>query len=209
MVLAVEGLAVAHVTLHMALRDVFGHLTTAAVLEKARLLDGLLRRLLGRQAAAGRGGAEPARQRRRPVRRRRRAASLRRPSAQAKAEGLDVSGPWPTDTLFVRARDGEFDGVVAMYHDQGHIALKLLGAAGRSTSAPACRSCGPAWPTARPTTSPAAASPTPAAWSKRRGWRRCWRGGGASGRREPAGVALSLRRRRPPRSRRRSTGAAA
>ena len=38
-----------------------------------------------------------------------------------------MSGPWPCDTLFVRARRGEFDGVVAMYHDQGHIALKLLG----------------------------------------------------------------------------------
>ena len=38
-----------------------------------------------------------------------------------------MSGPWPSDTLFVRARRGEFDGVVAMYHDQGHIALKLLG----------------------------------------------------------------------------------
>ena len=46
---------------------------------------------------------------------------------QAKSEGIDVSGPWPADTLFVRARRGEFDGVVAMYHDQGHIALKLLG----------------------------------------------------------------------------------
>ena len=34
--------------------------------------------------------------------------------------------PLPADTLFRRAADGEFDGVVAMYHDQGHIALKLL-----------------------------------------------------------------------------------
>jgi 4-hydroxythreonine-4-phosphate dehydrogenase len=40
---------------------------------------------------------------------------------------LDVSGPFPADTLMMRARDGEFDAVVAMYHDQGHIALKLLG----------------------------------------------------------------------------------
>ena len=40
---------------------------------------------------------------------------------------MDATGPWPSDTLFVRGRDGEFDGVVAMYHDQGHIALKLLG----------------------------------------------------------------------------------
>ena len=53
MVLAVPGLAVAHVTLHMALHDVFGRLTTGAVLEKARLLDGLLRRLNGRQPRLG------------------------------------------------------------------------------------------------------------------------------------------------------------
>ncbi len=45
----------------------------------------------------------------------------------ARQAGLNVTGPLPTDTLMVRARDGEFDAVVAMYHDQGHIALKLLG----------------------------------------------------------------------------------
>jgi 4-hydroxythreonine-4-phosphate dehydrogenase len=43
------------------------------------------------------------------------------------AEGLWLEGPLPTDTLMVRARDGRFDAIVAMYHDQGHIALKLLG----------------------------------------------------------------------------------
>ena len=47
--------------------------------------------------------------------------------AAAQAEGALCTGPWPADTLFLRARQGEFDGVVAMYHDQGHIALKLLG----------------------------------------------------------------------------------
>jgi 4-hydroxythreonine-4-phosphate dehydrogenase len=46
--------------------------------------------------------------------------------AAARAAGIQASGPLPSDTLFVRARNGEFDGVVAMYHDQGHIALKLL-----------------------------------------------------------------------------------
>src|SRR5439155_7138674 len=50
-----------------------------------------------------------------------------RPAVEAASgEGIDVSGPWPSDTLFARARAGEFDGVVAMYHDQGHIAMKLL-----------------------------------------------------------------------------------
>ncbi|KAB2845761.1 MAG: 4-hydroxythreonine-4-phosphate dehydrogenase PdxA, partial [Hyphomicrobiaceae bacterium] len=41
--------------------------------------------------------------------------------------GHDVSGPIPGDTVFVRAAAGEFDAVVAMYHDQGHIPVKLLG----------------------------------------------------------------------------------
>ena len=43
------------------------------------------------------------------------------------AEGHDVVGPLPADTLFLRASQGAFDGVVAMYHDQGHIPVKLLG----------------------------------------------------------------------------------
>jgi 4-hydroxythreonine-4-phosphate dehydrogenase len=45
----------------------------------------------------------------------------------AQQEGWDVHGPFPADTLMMRAAQGEFDAVVAMYHDQGHIALKLLG----------------------------------------------------------------------------------
>lgn len=47
--------------------------------------------------------------------------------AQCQAEGYPVSGPYPADTLFIRARDGDFDAVVTMYHDQGQIAIKLLG----------------------------------------------------------------------------------
>jgi 4-hydroxythreonine-4-phosphate dehydrogenase len=43
-----------------------------------------------------------------------------------RGEGLDVSGPFPADSLFVRARKGEFDAVVACYHDQGLIPVKLL-----------------------------------------------------------------------------------
>lgn len=45
----------------------------------------------------------------------------------AKAQGMDVSGPWPGDTVFGRARQGEFDVVVAQYHDQGLIPVKYLG----------------------------------------------------------------------------------
>jgi len=121
-----DGLGVVHVTLHMALREVFSHLTTAAVLEKIRLLDDLLTRLLGRRPRLGVAALNPH-------------ASdgglfgdeeqqLIQPGVAAAAqEGALVTGPWPSDTLFVRARAGEFDGIVAMYHDQGHIALKLLG----------------------------------------------------------------------------------
>lgn len=44
-----------------------------------------------------------------------------------RAGGIDASGPISSDTIFLRARRGEFDGVVMMYHDQGQIATKLLG----------------------------------------------------------------------------------
>ena len=37
----------------------------------------------------------------------------------AKDQGIDVTGPYPPDTIFLKARDGHFDAVVAMYHDQG------------------------------------------------------------------------------------------
>jgi 4-hydroxythreonine-4-phosphate dehydrogenase len=46
--------------------------------------------------------------------------------AALRAEGLDVVGPLPPDTVFYRAYRGEFDVVVAMYHDQGHIPMKLV-----------------------------------------------------------------------------------
>jgi len=47
--------------------------------------------------------------------------------ALARAKGLDVTGPWPGDTVFMRARNGEFDICVAQYHDQGLIPIKYLG----------------------------------------------------------------------------------
>lgn len=47
--------------------------------------------------------------------------------AQAQAQGINASGPWPGDTLFMRARLGEFDICVAQYHDQGLIPIKYLG----------------------------------------------------------------------------------
>jgi len=120
-----HGLGVVHVTLHMALHDVFRHLSTEAVLEKTRLLHGVMRQLCEhtpRLAVAslnphasdgGLFGHEE--------------KTIIAPAVeQARAEGIPVAGPFPGDTLFVRAQRGEFDGIVAMYHDQGHIPLKLL-----------------------------------------------------------------------------------
>jgi 4-phospho-D-threonate 3-dehydrogenase / 4-phospho-D-erythronate 3-dehydrogenase len=44
-----------------------------------------------------------------------------------RAKGIAIEGPVPGDTIFVKALAGQFDGVVAMYHDQGHVAVKTLG----------------------------------------------------------------------------------
>src|SRR5690606_2099660 len=119
------GLGVVHVTLHMAMRDVFEHVTQENVLEKCRLAHQAMRHLgvdtprIGVAALNPHGGEEglfgdeeiriiaPA-------------VDL------AQQEGLAVRGPFPADTLMIAARDGGYDAVVAMYHDQGHIALKLL-----------------------------------------------------------------------------------
>jgi 4-hydroxythreonine-4-phosphate dehydrogenase len=143
------GLAVVHVTLHTALRNVFGELTEEAILAKARLADRFMTRLM--RPAAGRASPQPPRRRKSDAARtadsrpRIGVCSLNphggegglfgdeelriiRPAVErGLAEGLRLEGPLPTDTLMVRARDGKFDAIVAMYHDQGHIALKLLG----------------------------------------------------------------------------------
>lgn len=125
MVLAVPGLAVAHVTLHMALRDVFRHLSQDAIREKARLLHDLLTRMLGRPPRlavaalnphASDGGLFGDEE-----------ATLIAPAVARCGPRDWTSGGRSPATPCSCARQGEFDGVVAMYHDQGHIALKLFG----------------------------------------------------------------------------------
>jgi 4-hydroxythreonine-4-phosphate dehydrogenase len=125
MMLYGEGIGIVHVTLHMGLRDVFAHLTVDNVLAKIRLAHAFLQHLHGVKPKiavcalnphAGEEGAfgdeEP--------------RVIAPAIARAAAESIGVSGPWPADTLFSRARRGEFEGIVAMYHDQGHIPMKLL-----------------------------------------------------------------------------------
>jgi 4-hydroxythreonine-4-phosphate dehydrogenase len=120
------GLGVAHVTLHQSLRSVFDDLTPEAIVSKCGLANSVMHRLGAERPRiavcalnphAGEEGLFGDEER-----------TIIAPAvAEARRAGLDASGPFPTDTLMLRARDGEFDAVVAMYHDQGHIALKLLG----------------------------------------------------------------------------------
>lgn len=120
------GLAVVHVTLHTAMRQVFDALTEDSVLAKARLADRFMHRLKGSRpriavCALNPHGGESGLFGKEEV-------QIIRPAVERGiAEGLDLVGPLPADTLMVHARDGKYDAVVAMYHDQGHIALKLMG----------------------------------------------------------------------------------
>jgi 4-phospho-D-threonate 3-dehydrogenase / 4-phospho-D-erythronate 3-dehydrogenase len=121
-----SGLGVVHVTLHMALADVFKHVSSDAVLAKARLIDRTMQAIDGVKPRigvcalnphAGEEGLFGDEEQR-----------IIAPAIEmARKAGLQIEGPLPADTLMVRARDGEFNAVVAMYHDQGHIAIKLLG----------------------------------------------------------------------------------
>jgi 4-hydroxythreonine-4-phosphate dehydrogenase len=116
----------ARVTSHVPISGVAALITTENVLRGLRLTDGAMRAagfaapriaVAGLNPHAGEGGnfgreeidqIEPA-------------------VALARAEGIVCSGPFPSDTVFVRANKGEFDAVLTMYHDQGQIAMKLLG----------------------------------------------------------------------------------
>jgi len=121
------GLGVVHVTLHVALRRVFDLLNVDSVAAKIRLADRAMRPLTeGRRPKiavsslnphAGENGLFGDEE-----------ITIIGPAVErTRGEGLDVSGPHPNDTLYHRALGGEFDVVVAMYHDQGHIALKTAG----------------------------------------------------------------------------------
>ncbi len=132
--LATPGLRVVHVTRHVPLREVAAHITRERVLETIRQTDEGLRGL-ALNAAEGMGIPHP-----------RLAVAALNPHGgdegllgreeievigpaveAARAEGIDVHGPIPADSVFFRAIRGEFDVVVAMYHDQGHIPVKTHG----------------------------------------------------------------------------------
>ncbi|MFD3942833.1 4-hydroxythreonine-4-phosphate dehydrogenase PdxA [Streptomyces sp. NPDC058579] len=131
MMMANDDLRVVLVTVHQSLRTAIDSLTTDHELEIIRLTD----RTLRAGHPKGRSGTRP-----------RIAVAAVNPHAgenglfgredldivepavrAARREGIDASGPWPADTVFMRARAGEFDAVVAQYHDQGLIPVKYLG----------------------------------------------------------------------------------
>lgn len=126
MLLMGKELKVIHVTTHVALRRVPDLVTRERVLKTIRLAQKTLEGLgqprgriavAGLNPHAGEDGLFGDEEQQHIV-----------PAIEAaRAEGLSVTGPLPADTLFSRARGGEFDIVVAMYHDQGHIPVKTLG----------------------------------------------------------------------------------
>ncbi|MEU8618892.1 4-hydroxythreonine-4-phosphate dehydrogenase PdxA [Streptomyces sp. NPDC048623] len=127
MMMANDDLRIVLVTVHQSLRTAIDSLTVARELETIRLADEALRRACGTTAPriavaglnphAGENGLFG-----------REDLDIIAPAVRAaRAEGIDASGPWPADTVFMRARAGEFDVVVAQYHDQGLIPVKYLG----------------------------------------------------------------------------------
>lgn len=121
-----EGLWNARVTSHIPLSAVAGTLTTQSILEELALADRCLREsglenpriaVAAINPHAGDGGNCGDDE-----------ITIIAPAVkEAIARGFNASGPYPADTVFVRARSGAFDAVLTMYHDQGQIAMKLMG----------------------------------------------------------------------------------
>ncbi|HWX63060.1 4-hydroxythreonine-4-phosphate dehydrogenase PdxA [Bradyrhizobium sp.] len=126
MMLAHGNMRVSHVSTHVALQDVPKRLTPERLRYVIDLTDKALRGLglerpkiavAALNPHAGEGGLFG-----------RQDIDVSEPTiAKAAADGLDVVGPVPGDTVFVKLRAAQYDAVIAMYHDQGHIPVKLLG----------------------------------------------------------------------------------
>jgi 4-hydroxythreonine-4-phosphate dehydrogenase len=126
MMLAHGPMRVSHVSTHVALEEVPKRLTPERLRHVVTLTHSALRDLgiaapriavAALNPHAGEGGLFG-----------RQDIEITTPAVAAfRAEGMNVTGPVPGDTVFVKLRAGQFDAVVAMYHDQGHIPVKLLG----------------------------------------------------------------------------------
>ncbi|HRA49332.1 MAG TPA: 4-hydroxythreonine-4-phosphate dehydrogenase PdxA, partial [Thermomicrobiales bacterium] len=125
MLLTGPNLRVVHVSMHVGLVEAIARVTTERVLDSIRLAAQACRALgiaepriavAGLNPHAGEGGLFG----------RQEIEQIAPAIALARAEGFQVSDPQPPDTVFLRATKGHYDIVVAMYHDQGHIPMKLL-----------------------------------------------------------------------------------
>jgi 4-hydroxythreonine-4-phosphate dehydrogenase len=124
--LATPGLRVVHVTRHVPLAQVAQYITREIVLETTRLTDAGLKQMgipaprLAVAALNPHGGDDG-------LMGREELDAIGPAVESAQAEGIDSYGPIPADSVFFRAIRGEFDAVIAMYHDQGHIPIKTHG----------------------------------------------------------------------------------
>ena len=115
MMLAHENLRVVHVSTHVSLREACDRVKKDRVLEVIRIAHQACRKLGIPEPKIGVAGLNPQIEEITPA------------IQAARAEGILADGPVPPDTIFSKARGGWYDIVVAMYHDQGHIPLKVVG----------------------------------------------------------------------------------
>mgnify|MGYP000085340389 CR=1 FL=1 len=126
MMLIVSSLKVTHVTTHMSLREACNKIKKEAYIQGDKIDRESLKRngdknpriaAAGLNPHCGEGGLFGKEE-----------IEEIEPAVEiAKKEGINVIGQLPADTVFVRTKDGAYDAVVAMYHDQGHIPIKMLG----------------------------------------------------------------------------------
>ncbi|MBQ4384071.1 MAG: 4-hydroxythreonine-4-phosphate dehydrogenase PdxA [Firmicutes bacterium] len=126
MMLAHENLRVVHVSTHVSLREACDRVKKDRVLECIRLADDACRQLGIAEPKIGVAGLNP-HSGENGLFGREEIDEIIPAIEAARAEGFNVDGPVPPDTVFSKARGGWYDIVVAMYHDQGHIPLKLVG----------------------------------------------------------------------------------
>lgn len=126
MMLAHENLRVVHVSTHVSLREACDRVKKDRVLEVIRIADLACKELGIKEPKIGVAGLNP-HSGENGMFGREEIEEITPAIEAAKGEGIIVDGPVPPDTVFSKARGGWYDIVVAMYHDQGHIPLKVVG----------------------------------------------------------------------------------
>lgn len=126
MLLASKKIHVIHVSTHVSLREACDNVKKERVLEVIRLADRGMRQLGYKRPHIAVAGLNPHCSENGLFGDEEEKEII--PAVEAaRQEGLNVSGPLSPDTVFVQCMAGQYDVVVAMYHDQGHIPLKLTG----------------------------------------------------------------------------------